>query len=254
MKRDYGVRTRAVHSGYQPASGDGAVVPPIYQTAVFAFESAEQGAARFAGEEDGYLYTRYGNPTNAVFEARLADLEGAEAALSCASGMAAITTVLLGLVQAGDHIVATDALYTATRVFLSGTLARLGVECSFVDGADTDAIAAALRPETRVIYCETPGNPTLALVDLAAVAQIGREHDAITVTDNTFATPIIQRPIELGWDVVVHSATKYLGGHGDVIGGAICASREMIERLWLTWIQLGGTLSPFESFLIARGM
>lgn len=254
MKRPLGPRTRALHAGYRPEPVTGAVTPPIYQTATFAFASAQQGAARFAHEEEGYIYTRYANPTSAVFETRLAALEGAQAALSTASGMAAITTVLLGLLRAGDHVIATDALYTATHRFLTVTLPGLGVQCTIVDGARPEAILEALRPETKVIYCETPGNPTLKLVDLAALAEIGREHGLTTVVDNTFATPINQRPLELGLDLVVHSATKYLGGHGDIIGGAICGSAAMIERLWETSIQLGGTPSPFNSFLAARGL
>lgn len=252
--RTQGVSTTAVHAGHPPDDAIGAVTPPIYQTATFAYESAEQGAARFAGEADGYIYTRYGNPTLAVFEERLAALEGTGAALATSSGMAAISTTLLGLLRAGDHIVATDALYTATRVLLRETLPGLGVECSIVDGASETAIADAMRERTRVVYCETPGNPTLDLVDLAAVARISREHGATSVCDNTFATPINQRPCEYGIDVVVHSATKYIGGHGDIVGGAICASREMIDRLWSAHIQVGGCMSPFNAFLAARGL
>ncbi|MGI5818859.1 MAG: trans-sulfuration enzyme family protein [Armatimonadota bacterium] len=249
-----GTQTTAVHAGYDHDDGTGAVAPPIYQTTTFAFESAEQGARRFAGEDDGYIYTRYANPTLAVFEKRIAALEGTEAALATASGMAAISTVLLGLLKAGDHVVATDALYTATVIFLRETLPGLGIGCTIVDGASNDAIADAMREETRVVYCETPGNPTLELVDLAAVAEIGGRWGVTTVCDNTFATPINQRPAELGVDIVVHSATKYIGGHGDILGGAICGAREVIDDLWSTHIQIGGCMSPFNAFLGARGM
>lgn len=249
-----GVQTLAVHAGHQPDAGAGAVAPPIYQTATFAFESAEQGAARFAREDDGYVYSRYGNPTLTVFEEGIAALEGTEAALATGSGMAAISTTLLGLLRAGDHVVATDALYTATLALLLDTLGGLGVTATLVEADSIDAVAAGMREETRVIFCETPGNPTMRLVDLAAVAAIGREHGAVTVCDNSFATPINQRPAELGIDVVVHSATKYLGGHGDLIGGAICASRELIDRLWYTHVRIGGCMSPFTAFLAARGL
>ncbi|MGD9496177.1 MAG: PLP-dependent aspartate aminotransferase family protein [Armatimonadota bacterium] len=248
------MRTRAVHAGYEADAQTGAVSPPIYQTATFAFESAEQGAARFAHEDAGYIYTRYGNLTTRVVEERMAALEGAEAALATASGMAAIATVLLGLLRYGDHVVATDALYTATRVLLTQTLPGLGVTCTVVDGASPDAVAKAIRPNTRAIYTETPGNPTLKLVELEPVARIGREHGITTITDSTFATPVNLRPIEHGIDLVVHSATKYLGGHGDIIGGIICGSREMIDRLWSTHIQVGGSMSPLNAFLLARGL
>lgn len=254
MQPKHGVHTRAVHAGYEPEGDFGAVAPPIYQTATFAYESAEQGALRFAGEDDGYIYTRYANPTLAVFEQRIAALENTEAALGMASGMAAISTVLLGLLEAGDHVVATDSLYTSTLKLLTQTLPGLGVECTIVDGASNDAIVAAMRDDTRVLYCETPGNPTLELVDLAAVAEIGMQWEAFTVCDNTFATPINQRPADLGVDIVVHSATKYIGGHGDILGGAICGTQEMIDALWATHIQVGGCMSPFNAFLGARGM
>ncbi len=254
MSRKRGVRTDAVHAGRMVEDSLGAVSPPIYQTATFEYASAEQGAARFAGEDDGYVYTRFGNPTVAVFEQRLAALERTEAAIATSSGMAAISTTLLGLLRAGDHAIVTDALYTAALTFLRQTLPAFGVECTVVDATSTAAIEDAVRDETRVIYCETPGNPTLALVDLAAVGAIGRNAGATTICDNTFATPINQRPCELGIDVSVHSATKYIGGHGDIVAGAICASREMIDRLWKTHIQIGGCLAPMDAFLAARGL
>jgi methionine-gamma-lyase len=248
------IRTLAVHAGHIRDPAYGAVAAPIYQTTTFAFESAEQGARRFAGEEDGYIYTRYGNPTTKVFEDKIAALEGAEAAQGAASGMAAVTAALLTLLKGGDHLVATDSIYAAVHVLLSETLPPLGIECSFVDGTHAERIAEAVRPNTRVIYFETPGNPALKLVDIAAVVAIARDAGVTTVADNTFATPINQRPMELGVDIVIHSATKYLGGHGDLIGGAILGSQDFINALWHKHIQLGGALSPFNSFLIARGM
>ncbi|MGD8240543.1 MAG: aminotransferase class I/II-fold pyridoxal phosphate-dependent enzyme [Armatimonadota bacterium] len=246
--------TLAVHAGHAADLAHGAVAAPIYQTTSFAFGSAEQGARRFAREEDGYIYTRYGNPTTRVFEEKLAALEGAEAAQGVASGMAAVTTALLTLLEAGDHIVASESIYSAVHVLLSETLPPLGIECTFVDATEAGRVAEAVKPNTRVIYFETPGNPTLKLVDIAAVTAIARGAGVTTVADNTFATPVNQRPMELGVDVVIHSATKYLGGHGDLIGGAVVGSGAFMDEVWHKHIQLGGALSPLNSFLIARGM
>lgn len=250
----HGTCTIAVHAGHGVDPAYGAVAAPIYQTTTFAFESAEEGARRFAGEQDGYIYTRYGNPTTKVFEDKIAALEGAEAAQGVASGMSAVSTALLALLKRGDHIVATDSIYAAVHLLLADTLPHLGIECTLVDGTQVERVADAVKPNTRAIYFETPGNPALKLVDIAAVASIARNTGVTTVVDNTFATPINQRPISLGADVVIHSATKYLGGHGDLIGGAVVGSQDFIDKLWHTHIQLGGALSPFNSFLIARGM
>jgi methionine-gamma-lyase len=248
------LRTLAVHAGHDVDPAHGSVAPPIYQTSTFAFDSAEQGARRFAGEEDGYIYTRYGNPTTRVFEEKIAALEGAEAAQGVASGMSAVSTALLTLLKGGDHIVAPESIYSAVHLLLSRTFPPLGIECTLVDATRAENIADAMRPNTRVVYGETPGNPALKLMDLAAMVDIARDAGATSVVDNTFATPINQRPIEMGVDVVIHSATKYLGGHGDIIGGAVVGSRDFISELWHRHIQLGGALSPFNSFLIARGM
>ena len=254
MSKKQGIKTRAIHTGYEPESAFGSLAPPIYSTATFAYKSAEDAAARFAQEEDGYIYTRWGNPTNAIFETKLADLEGGEAALSTASGMAAISTAILTCVRQGDHVIAGQTLYSATQTFLAKRAQTLGIEVTFVDQAEPKKFANAIRPNTRLIYLESPGNPTLKLTDLAAVAAIADEKGIMTIADNTFSTPINQRPLELGVNAVVYSATKYLGGHGDLVGGAIVGSQEFIERVWPVLIELGGTLSPFNGFLLARGM
>ncbi|MEN6545433.1 MAG: aminotransferase class I/II-fold pyridoxal phosphate-dependent enzyme [Armatimonadia bacterium] len=254
MSKTHGLQTQAIHAGYGPEPGCQAVAVPIYQTSTFGFESAAQSARCFSGEEDGYTYTRYGNPTIKVFEDKLACMEGAEAAQAVASGMAAISTALLGLAKAGDHVLSSDAVYIGTHLMLTETMPELGIECSYVDASNVDNVAAAIRPNTKVIYLETPGNPSLKLVDLAAVAALARERGILTIVDNTFASPINQRPLQLGCDVVVHSATKYLNGHGDCIGGGICGSEELIKKLWHKYIQFGGTLAPLNAFLIARGM
>ena len=250
----HGPNTLAVHVGHGIDPGYGAVAAPIYLTTTFAYENAEQAARRFAHEEEGYIYTRYGNPTTKVFEEKIAALEGGEAAQAVGSGMGAVTTTLLSLVQGGDHVVAAESIYSSAYTFLAKTLTKLGVDVTFVDGTNPERFAEALRPNTEAFYFETPGNPTLKLVDLAAVAKIGREAGVLTIVDNTFATPVNQKPIPLGIDVVVHSATKYLGGHGDLIGGVVVGSRAFIEDLWHKHIEVGSVLSPFNSFLIARGM
>lgn len=254
MSRTQGLQTQAIHVGYAPDADSPAVAVPIYQTSTFGFETAAQSARCFAGKEERYSYTRFGNPTIRVFEDKLAAMEGAEAVQAVASGMAAISTALLGLAEAGDHVLSSDAVYSGTHMLLTETMPAFGIECSYVDASDVNQVADAIRPNTRLIYLETPGNPSLKLVDLAGVAALARERGILTIVDNTFATPINQRPLDLGCDIVVHSATKYLNGHGDCIGGAVCASEELIKPLSHKYIQFGGTLSPLNAFLIARGM
>ncbi len=247
--------TRAIHAGEQPDLATGALNLPIYQSSTFVFQSAEEGAAVFSGERPGYVYTRWGNPTVAAFERKLADLEGAEAALACSSGMAAISTALLTALKAGDHVVVSSTVYSATVNLFSHRLTRLGIEVTFVDGTDVAAFRRALRPATRVLYVETPGNPTLALSDLRAVAQLAHEAGALCFADNTFATPYNQLPLKLGVDVVLHSATKYLCGHGDVIAGVLAGPAGFVRRAQ-TEVQrdYGSVLAPFAAWLLVRGM
>jgi len=254
MKSHLGIKTRAVHAGQCPDPGYGGAAAPIIQSSTFIYDSAEDAAARFAGEKDGFIYTRWGNPTNEMFEMKLAELEGMDSALAVGSGMAAISTTILGSVKAGDHIVACKTLYSGTNTFLTKRAPGFGIEVSFVDPSDIRNFEQAIQPNTKLIYLESPGNPTLEIIDLAAAAGLAKSRGIRTVIDNTFATPINQRPGEFGIDVVLHSATKYLGGHGDLIGGVITASQEIIDELWPTFIELGATLSPFHSFLLVRGM
>lgn len=250
-----GFTTRAVHAGEHPDPTTGAVVPPVHLSTTFAFPSAEAGAALFAGERPGYIYTRLSNPTVAVLEAKVADLEGGEAALATASGMAAIATVLLTLLGDGGHVVCTDALYSATYDLLARRLPAFGVRTTFVDATDPAAFARAITPETRLLYVETPGNPTLTLTDIAAVATVARQRGLPLVVDNTFATPYLQQPLALGADIVVHSATKYLGGHGDAVAGVIVGRQAFIAACReATLADFGGALSPLTAYLVLRGL
>ncbi|MBC8590138.1 methionine gamma-lyase [Wansuia hejianensis] len=253
-KMDFG--TRAIHAGYQK-NEHGALATPIYQTSTFIFDSAEQGGRRFALEEGGYIYSRLGNPTNTQVEEKLANLENAEAAVSAASGIGAITSALWVAVEAGDHIVAAKTLYGCTFAFLNHGISRYGVEVTFVDTSDPENVRKAMKDNTKVVYLETPANPNMNITDIEAVSKIAHEkEDCIVIVDNTYNTPYIQRPLDLGADVVVHSATKYLNGHGDVIAGFVVGSQEFIDQVRLVGIKdmTGASLSPFDAFLINRGM
>lgn len=251
---DLGFTTRAIHAG-DAANSTRAAVTPIFQSATYTFATAAEGAAMFAGDAPGHVYARWGNPNVAELEAKVAALEGAEDAVAAASGMAAISTVLLALLRAGDHCIVDPACYSATVTLFRQELPRLGIEPTFVDTGDLEAVAAAVRPSTRLIYTETPGNPTLKLVDLAALAAFARERGITTVCDNTFATPYLQRPLALGIDVVVHSATKYLSGHGDVVAGVAAGPRDLMARCRERVLRdYGGVLSPFAAFLVTRGL
>lgn len=220
-----GFNTKAIHAGQKPCPVTGAHVTPIYQTSTFVFKDVEQGARRFAGQEPGYIYTRLGNPTITELEEKIAALEGGEAALATASGMAAISTALVSLLKQGDHVVTGDTLYGCTHGFINELLPRYGVEVTAVDTSDLNNIEKAMKPNTKVVYVETPANPTMKMVDLKGAADVAHRHGALLIVDNTFMSPYLQRPIEHGADVVVHSATKYIGGHGDVIAGLIFGFR-----------------------------
>ncbi|MDR7869559.1 MAG: methionine gamma-lyase [Tissierellaceae bacterium] len=253
-KMDFG--TRAIHAGYQK-NEFGALATPIYQTSTFMFDSAEQGARIFMGEEAGYAYSRTANPTNTQVEEKLANLEGGEAAVSFASGMGAITSVIWTHVKAGDHIVAAKTLYGCTFAYLNHGISKYGVEVSFVDTSDPENVRAAMKENTTLVYLETPANPNLLVTDLETISNIAHENEGcIVVVDNTFCSPYIQRPLELGADVVVHSATKYLNGHGDVIAGFAVGSLEFMIAVRTMGLKdmTGATMSPFDAFLVNRGM
>jgi methionine-gamma-lyase len=253
MKKDWGINTKAIHGGDE-ANQTSAVSTPIFQTAVFRLENAAAGA-RFAQEvAPTQYYTRWGNPTTRQLEEVMAAVEGGERALALSSGMSAVTTAIMAKVKGGDHIVAGRSLYAATTELLLNVLPRYGVETTFVNPADPEEFRRAIRNNTRVLYLESPSNPRLDLTDLKAVAHIAREHGCFTIADNTFATPYNQTPIALGVDAVIHSATKYIGGHHDVTAGIIVGSEGFIHDCWKQLKIFGPTLSPFDSWLLIRGL
>lgn len=247
------LQTRLIHRG-RTLNETTAVTPPIMQTSTFRLPTPEEGARLAAEIAPATYYTRYGSPNNRQVEAILADLEGSEAALAVGSGMAAIATALLSNLRTGDHVIAQHTHYTATLSLLHETLPGYGIEVTQVDQRDTAAFERAVRPNTRIIYTETPTNPTMDLTDLRATAEIAHAAGALAITDNTFASPYNQRPLDLGYDLVVHSATKYLNGHADVTAGALMGSRELIERAWEYMRIHGPILHPFEAWLLHRGL
>ncbi len=254
--QDLGFATRAIHAAYDPLDYQGALNPPVFMSSTFAFRDVAEGQRRFRGEEPGFVYSRVGNPTVAVLEARLASLEGGEAGLATASGMGAITAALWTLVQSGDGILADQTLYGCTFGYLQHGLSRLGVEVRFADLTRPDEAERAMTPNTRVVFLESPANPNMRIIDIAAVSAVARRHGALTIVDNTYCTPYLQRPLELGADLVVHSATKYLGGHGDLIAGAAVGSQELIERIRFFGIKemTGACISALDASLILRGI
>jgi len=251
-----GFSTRAIHHAYDPYAGTGDLNPPIHVSSTYTFPTVEDGAARFAGEQPGYVYSRVGNPTTVLLEQRIADLEGSEAALVTASGMGATTSLLWTLLKPGDEIIADKTLYGCTFGFFHHGLARFGVKITHIDLTTPANLAAAIGPATRVVFCETPANPNMRLADIEAIAAIARRHGALSVVDNTYCTPYLQRPIELGADYVVHSATKYLGGHGDLIAGAIVGPKASLDEVRFQGIKdmTGAVLSSQDAFLILRGL
>lgn len=251
-----GFATAAIHHGYDPQDHEGALTPPLHLTSTFAFESAEDGAARFSGERPGHVYSRISNPTLDLLERRIAFLEGAEAALATASGMGAITSTLWTLLRPGDEILTDITLYGCTFAFMEHGLGRFGIRVTHVDMTEPAAVEAAMGPDTKLVYFETPANPNMRLVDIAAVCAIAKKHGAWTVVDNTYSTPVITRPIALGADFVVHSATKYLGGHGDLVAGVVLGRAADIQQIRLFGLKdmTGAVLSPFNAMLILRGL
>jgi methionine-gamma-lyase len=249
------IYTQAVHAGEEPDPATGAFPTPIFQAAAYRFSSAEEAAQIIAGEKEGYVYTRWGNPTVAALERKIATLERGEAALATGSGMAAISAILLTLASPGQHIVASDSLYGGTSRLLSQDLPALGIRVTLVDATEPVNIGRAMSERTVALFLETPGNPNLRLADIALAAEIAHRQGAVTLVDSTFATPYCQRPLALGADFVIHSATKYLGGHGDATAGLVVGSKETIERARVTILRdFGAILNPFDAWLVLRGM
>ena len=256
MKSRQGFATRAIHHAYDPQENEGALTPPLHLTSTFAFETAEAGGEMFAGERQGHIYSRISNPTCDLLEARIATLEGAEAGLALSSGMGAITAVLWTLLSPGDEVIVDKTLYGCTFAFMRHGLAKWGITITHVDMTDPVNLQAAISEQTRVVYFETPANPNMRLVDISATAGIANASGATVVVDNTYATPYLTRPIEMGADLVVHSATKYLGGHGDVVAGLVVGSTEMISDIRLVGMKdmTGAVMAPFNAMLILRGL
>ncbi|GIU54001.1 MULTISPECIES: trans-sulfuration enzyme family protein [Shewanella] len=254
MQEQWNLATLAIHGGHKK-EGFGALVTPLYQSATFVFDNAEQGGARFAGDEPGHMYTRLGNPTTDELERKMAMLEGAESAAACASGMAAVSSALLTHLETGDHLIASNAIYGCTFALLSTQLTRLGINTTFVDFSDTLAIEAAIQPNTKLVFCETPVNPHLQVFDICAIVEIAKRNGLISIVDNTFMTPLLQQPLSMGVDMVIHSATKYLNGHGDVIAGIVCGSEAHILKVKYEILKdFGGVISPHDAWLILRGL
>ena len=246
--------TRSVHEAEPFDEETGSIVAPIYQTTTFAFSKAEEARKAVTGESGKYSYTRWDNPTTARLEKKLASLEGAEDAAFFSSGMAAISTSVLAFLKAGDHVVSIRDVYGGTFELMSKILPRFGVKTTLVETVDQRAMAAAVRPNTKLVYIETPTNPTLKVVDIAKASRAAHRASALLFVDSTFASPINQKPLRLGADIVLHSATKYLNGHADVTAGAAAGDREKVDRIRHLRRDLGGTLDPHASWLVLRGM
>jgi methionine-gamma-lyase len=247
--------TLSVHAGEDRSENFGAISTPIYTASVFAFLDADEGAAIHNHQKEGYFYGRLGNPTQTALEKVMCALENGESALAFASGMAAISAAILTLAKSGDHIVAPESMYSTTTNLLNYLRQDLGISTTFVDATNAANYAAAIRPETKLLWIETPSNPLVQITDMAAVAAIAKEAGVAAVVDNTFATPFNQRPLDLGVDVVVHSATKYLGGHSDLTAGLMVGSREIVEKTRLSITKFfGGNIAPQVTWLVMRGI
>jgi len=250
-----GKSTKAIHAGNPKLTDFGEVSVPIFQSSTFAFPSADDGAARFSGEKSGYIYTRLGNPTTNALEENVSTLEGGYRGLATSTGMAAITTVYTALLSKGAHMIGTDTIYGPSRVVIETIYSKYGVEASFVDTSNPDAIRSALRPNTKMIFIETPANPTMKITDIQAAADIAHSRNIPLIVDNTFASPYLQQPFKHGADVIVHSLTKFLNGHSDVVGGMIVVKDEsMYKAIKPVLNSFGGTMDPHQAWLVLRGV
>ena len=254
MVKDKGFSTSAVHAGENREPYTGALSTPIYETSVFAFSDTNELINVMSEKKTGYVYTRFGNPTIRTVERKMAELEGTEDAAAFSSGMSAISTTILTLASSGDHIVSTRDLYGGTIGFFKNVLPKFGIEVSFVETTDLDEMKAAIRKNTKVIYAETPTNPTLKVLDVTETAKLGKQKGVTAVVDSTFSTPYNLKPRQFGVDVIVHSATKYLGGHNDITAGIVCSNMDFVHKLGEMRKPLGGTLDPLAAWLLLRGL
>jgi methionine-gamma-lyase len=248
-----GFNTKLVHAGMSK-DAFGSAVTPIYQTSTFAFDDAQTGADRFAGRADGFIYTRIGNPTIRALERNVAELENGCDGVATASGMGAVSVVYMTLLSQGAHLVSTGSVYGPSRGLIERQFSRFGVEYTYVDTSDLANVRAAMRPTTKMVYLESPSNPAMLVTDIRAVSEIAHQHGALVVVDNTFASPHLQKPLDLGADVVLHSVTKFLNGHADVVGGIIVAKDPQVYKvLRATMVILGVNMDPHQAFLVSRG-
>ncbi len=249
-----GFNSKLIHAGHFKDEFLSATVP-IYQTSTFSFKSAKHGADCFSGEDDGYIYTRIGNPTINALEQNIAELENGFGGIGTASGMGAVTTIYIALLKKGDHIVSSDAVYGPARVAMETIFAGYGVESTYVNTSNIEEVKAAVRPNTKVIYVETPANPTIGITDLKAVSKIAKENDCIFVVDNTFCSPYLQKPLDLGADISFHSLTKFINGHADIVGGMIvCKEEKLYKKVKSAMITMGPNMDPHQAFLVIRGV
>jgi methionine-gamma-lyase len=249
-----GINSKLIHAGYK-ADATGSVNTPIYQTSTFAFRNAAHGAALFAGEEDGFIYTRIGNPTIRALEDSVAELENGCGGIATSSGMGAVCTVYLALLESGAHMVSTASVYGPSRGLMEKDFSRFGVQSTYVDTSDLTQVENALRPNTKLVYIETPSNPTMQVSDIRQISAIAHAHGCLVVVDNTFASPYLQQPLELGADVVLHSVTKFINGHADVVGGIIVAKEtDIYKRLRKAMVNSGCNMDPHQAFLVLRGL
>ena len=255
MKKDNaGFNSTVVH-GVGPKDALGSVITPIYQTSTFSFRDADHGAACFAGESDGFIYTRIGNPTIRDLEKTIAKLEHGFDGIGCSSGMGAVTTVYMAYLGAGKHILSHNAVYGPARGVIEGTFAKFGVQSTYIDTTDLELVRASIRPETALIYLETPANPTIGISDIPAICAIAHEHNIPVCVDNTFCSPYLQTPLDMGADIVLHSLTKFLNGHADIVGGIIVTkTEEVYKKIRPVMVNMGCNMDPHQAFLTRRGL
>ena len=252
--KDLGFSTKMVHAGHAHDQY-GSAVTPIYQTSTFAFDDAQMGADRFAGKADGFIYTRIGNPTIQALEKNVAELENGVDGIATASGMGAVSVIYMALLSQGAHLVSTGSVYGPSRGLIEKQFSRFGVEYAYVDTSDLENVRTSMRPNTKMVYLESPSNPAMLVTDIRGAADIAHRHGALVVVDNTFASPYLQKPLDLGADVVLHSVTKFINGHADVVGGIIVAKDPVVGKLLRTMmVTLGVNMDPHQAFLVSRGV
>jgi len=252
--KDKGFDTKLIHAG-DFIDEFGSAVTPIYQTSTFSFKSAQHGADLFAGKGKGYIYTRLANPTIQVLEDKLAALENGFGGVALASGMAAVTTVYSAILKQGDHIVSTDAIYGPSRGVMETIFADFGIESTYIDTSNLDSIRNAIRSNTKMLYLETPANPTIQLTDIKRASEIAHEHNMVVVVDNTFCSPYLQKPLDLGADIALHSLTKFINGHADIVGGALIVKEEdLYKKVKKTMTMMGGNMDPHQAYMVIRGV